>query len=91
MNIIPLMLDPSGKHWEQPKREEIEIDDTHVLMSKSTFYKLHDYSRSQPTGVYHGKMWKSQGKGNIWYLRWFGVSKNPDLCSNNVREIIIEG
>lgn len=60
-HIIPAMTDPMGKHWDQPKREFIDIDDTHALMCQKTFDELSDYTMSQPSGVYPGKMWKTMG------------------------------
>lgn len=35
--IIPPITDPLGKHWQQPHRRFIELDDTHALMSEQTF------------------------------------------------------
>lgn len=89
-NVIPPITDPMGKYWEQPAVSELTIDDTHALMSKESFDRLSDYSRSQPTGCYPGKMWKiGDDKGN-WVLVWFGYSeKGHDWCSNNYRKILI--
>lgn len=85
---IPPITDPLGKHWQQPEIKEIEIDSTHALMSKKAFNELLEYSCSQPTKVYEGKMWKSK-LGNKWILHWFGKSDHPDFCSNNNRRILI--
>lgn len=88
-NVIPAMTDPMGRYWEQPDRSEILIDAEVALMERSTFERLHDYSHSQPTGVYPGKMWRA-GSGDKWFLRWFGFSeKGPAWCSNNARRIVI--
>lgn len=82
---IPPMLDPLGRYWLQPKREEIEVDATHAVMSRSAFAKLSDYSRSQPSGVYSGKMWKRLAErsqhlpcgeaveAGAWLLCWYGL------------------
>lgn len=94
-NVIPPMTDPLGKYWDQPEREEILIDADVALMERSTFDKLHDYTRSHPTGCYPGKMWRAQygvnGRpGTYWFLCWFGFSsKGEKFCSNNYREIVI--
>lgn len=56
--IIPPITDPLGKHWQQPHRRFIELDNTHALMSEQTFKGLKEYSTSIPTGRYEGKMWK---------------------------------
>lgn len=87
-NIIPPITDPLGSHWSQPKVEDILIDDHCALMKANDLRKLKEYSTTLPTGVYAGKMWKSQ-YGGIWYLRWYGESENPNMCSNNQREIIL--
>lgn len=99
MNTIPPITDPVGKYWEQPNPAGILVDDTHALMDAKAFEALHEYSCSQPSGVYPGKMWKGnayaykRGPGGLrerWYLHWFGDSdKGPDWCSNNTREILI--
>jgi hypothetical protein len=57
---IPPITDPMGKYWNQPNRFEIEIDDKSALMSQKTFSQIPDYTHSQPTGVYPGKMWRCQ-------------------------------
>lgn len=89
-NVIPPMTHPYGQHWKQPDRAEILIDDKHAVMSKSSLEKLLDYSNSQPSGVYEGKMWRVKiGKPTRWFLCWFGYSQKPDCCSNNHREILI--
>lgn len=94
-NEVPPITDPLGKHWQQPKRENILVDNTHALMSKADFEKLLDYSLSQPSGVYEGKMWKCQRLGpryeptGQWILRWFGVSDKPGYVSNHGRDILI--
>jgi hypothetical protein len=91
METIPPITDPLGVHWKQPERTKIEIDNTHALMNEATFEQLLEYSCSQPTAVYYGKMWKRL-QNNIWYLCWFGKGKNSDFCSNNYRIILkVEG
>ena len=86
--IIPPITDALGRSWEQPNVADIELDDTHALMSQKALCELKEYSCSQPTGVYEGKMWKSKLENN-WILRWFGKGDNPDFCSNNSRIILI--
>jgi hypothetical protein len=87
--LIPEMTDPLGKHWDQPDKENILIDSTHALMTEGNFKNLHEYSRSQPSGVYPGKMWKAGNQKGDWWLRWYGIHEDPKLCTNNSREIII--
>lgn len=99
LELIPLITDPLGKHWKQPDRSEIELDDTHALMSFATFEKLAEYSGTRPTGVYPGKMWRrhdgvfdgdfrARGGKPTWLLCWYGNSA-PGYCSNHHRVIIL--
>lgn len=91
--LIPPITDPLGRHWKQPARNAIVIDDTHALMDGRTFDALADYSRSFPSGVYPGKMWKAiLHDGSAW-LRWYGYA-GPGMdpkryCSNNERRILL--
>ena len=87
LNGIPVITNPLGKYWKQPEVEQIELDNNHALMSKKTFNKLQEYSCSQPTGVYEGKMWKSKTIDG-WVLRWFSENYDKDYCSNNSRMIL---
>lgn len=97
---IPRMIHPLSAHWHQPDRSKIVIDRTHALMSRRTFDALHEYSCSNPSGVYEGKMWKRhdgifdaaflrRGGKPEWLLVWFGKSENPDMCSINSRKILL--
>ena len=87
---IPECIHPLSKYWDQPKNTEIEIDDSHALMSEESFRELPEYSLSVPTGVYVGKMWKSRGRNDEWYLRWYGNSLLEDgLCYVYSRIILI--
>jgi hypothetical protein len=78
-HIIPPITNPLGKHWNQPLRTWIEIDDTHAMMPREAFDQLLDYTQSQPSGVYPGKMWKVRRTSND--------SKCPQ-CSKGVESII---
>lgn len=86
---IPPMTDPMGKHWPQPDRFEIEIDETHALMSQSVFDALANYTNSQPSGVYPGKMWKAFYKLDGWCLLWWVESPMPNHCQREGRKILI--
>ncbi|PUA17313.1 hypothetical protein [Glaciimonas sp. PCH181] len=95
---IPPMTDPLGKHWRQPRRETISLDDTHALMDASSFAQLADYSSTHPSGVYPGKMWKRHDglfdrrcktEDRVWLLCWFGECDDPTKCSNNYRQILV--
>lgn len=88
-NIIPPMTHPYGKAWSAPDRSEIIVCDKFATMSKEAFDKLLDYSRSQPTGVYEGKMWKSSDDRITWHLHWWSKHEDPNVCKGNVREIKI--
>lgn len=96
---IPPITDPLGRHWGQPDRTEILIDGTHAVMTTRTFELLAEYSATNPSGVYEGKMWRRHDglfdprclpKDRRWLLCWFGFSKiGPGFVSNNYREILI--
>jgi hypothetical protein len=100
-NIIPSITDPLGSSWEQPAISQILIDDTHALMNTSTFKSLKEYSASNPSGVYEGKMWKrhdgahdfdflKRGGKPKWLLCWYGYSLiGPGYVSNNFRIILL--
>lgn len=104
MTEIPLMTDPLGRYWEQPLVKDILVDDTHAIMTTKTFEELADYTYTNPSGVYPGKMWKGRMvlcntktcpityyySNNRWELRWWGISdKGENFCSNNQREILL--
>lgn len=100
-NNIPTIANPLGVHWEQPSRAEIQIDDQFAVMCKRVFLELQEYSASNPTGVYEGKMWKrhdgahdteflAKGGKPIWLLCWYGPSGNPGYCSINSRKIVVD-
>lgn len=91
-NIIPAMTHPLGKHWRQPPRSDILIDDIHALMGEETFHWLAEYSASIPTGVYSGKMWKcftGRKDGILWLLKWYSPSPDQNLRKINYRDIIL--
>lgn len=88
-NIIPPMTHPYGKAWEQPELSEVVICDNYATMNESAFKKLSDYSKSRPSGVYEGKMWKTTDDKITWHLHWWSESDDPDKCKGNVREIKI--
>lgn len=72
-NVIPPMIHPYGAHWVQPNPKNIVLDKDYAMMSKKDFDLLPDYTCSQPTGKYNGKMWKGLlhvPKNDRWYLAW---------------------
>lgn len=69
-HVIPPITDPLGRHWSQPPRDRILVDDTHALMSQADFEQLPEYSRSVPTGAYAGKMWRCHFREG-WFLCWY--------------------
>jgi hypothetical protein len=101
VEIIPQITDPLGASWDQPERKDILVDQTHAVMTLTTFLSLSEYSCSNPSGIYPGKMWKrhdgafdrefiARGGKPKWLLCWFGESKKgPEFCSNNYREILL--
>jgi hypothetical protein len=97
--MIPVMDHPLSRRWEQPSLDDILLDETHALMTQATFDALREYSCSQPTGVYPGKMWKRHNglydprcrpADRHWLLCWYDVSeKGPEYCSTKFRRIIV--
>lgn len=86
--VIPPIIDPRGKCWQQPHRRFIEVDDKYALMSEQTFKALKEYSTTLPSGQYAGKMWKAK-IGDKWYLRWYSDSHRPECIDINNREILV--
>jgi len=90
--VIPPMTHELSSGWDQPNLDAIQIDDEIAYMREATFKKLKDYSNSQPSGVYEGKMWRSNSfidnrKYRSWVLKWFDFSDDPNMCSTHWREI----
>lgn len=94
-HIIPEMIDPLGRYWEQPKRENIKVVDVFAFMEEKDFKKLASYDTTMPTGVYDGKMFKRQQRDeegnwlNKWTLVWFSKHEDPDQCTVNYRTIVV--
>ena len=87
---IPECVHRLSKYWDQPKNTEVEIDDSHALMSQKSFEELPEYSCSIPTGVYAGKMWKARKSRDEWLLRWYEYDPtNPHSCRIHSRIILI--
>lgn len=92
-NTIPPMTNSLGKHWVQPDPSGFVLDDDYVLMSKLDFDLLPDYTNSEPTGKYNGKMWKGQfntTKGKKWFLAWcHDENEVSNLICISYREILV--
>lgn len=70
---IPKIADPLGRNWEQPDESDILVDEECAVMSRKSFDKLKDYSGSQPSALYDGKMWKTcvcVKDGPLWILKF---------------------
>lgn len=92
MKEIPEMTNPLGRYWDQPDRSKIIIDDKYAIMTEQTMNELKEYSTTNPSGVYEGKMWRSKFVENgktIHYLHWYSNSEKPNYCKHNVRNILI--
>lgn len=118
MNIIPEIEGQLGRNWDQPPRNNIQIeikpdpdspigggeplkgvpakyDLVHAYMSAADMKRLPEYSRSQPTGVYPGKMWKGeytpfQEEDPRWYLLWYSeVLGDMTKCKVNSCPILL--
>lgn len=58
---IPPMTHELSRGWlPQPNASSILIDQKHAIMNQSDFEMLRDYTASCPSGVYEGKMWKTE-------------------------------
>lgn len=97
---IPPMTHELSSGWYQPDHRRFLFDESHVLMRRWEFEELMEYSCSQPSGVYDGKMWKRHNGiydqrflagGGVpeWLLCWFGPSDDPDCCSTFTRKILL--
>lgn len=98
---IPPITDPLGRAWKQPDRALILINDTTAIMTRRTFESLAEYSATNPSGAYEGKMWRrhdgafdreflAKGGKPEWLLCWYGESRiGPGYVSNNSRKIVI--
>lgn len=88
--MIPPITDPMGRHWDQPSRDDILVDDTHAVMTVKTFTALLEYSTSMPSGVYDGKMWRRHDRCDcLDLLMWYGPSEKLGSCLINSREILL--
>lgn len=63
------------------------------VSSKLDFDLLPDYTNSEPTGKYNGKMWKGQfntTKGKKWFLAWcHDENEVSNLICISYREILV--
>ena len=105
VHVIPAMTDPLGKYFRQPRREAILIGQDTAFMSRATFDALPEYSTTNPSGVYPGKMWKAELFGyvrtgeytkrnswqgtGVWELRWFGIVPGNDKVCSNNSRVIV--
>ncbi len=93
---IPQLVDPMGRYYRQPHRNEIDFRKGGVAWMKlHTFNLLPEYSSTLPSGVYAGKMWKrhdgvhhlrSKAKPE-WLLCWYADIEGTDRCSVEYRPI----
>lgn len=90
-NEIPKIINPLGKYWEQPDRSKIILHMKQAIMNQDTFDKLKNYSISTPSGVYEGKMWKSQNlQDGSWWLKWYVNDDNLKHCKVKCCKIVIK-
>ena len=79
---IPPMINVLWRHWRQPEdMTDVEIDDTHALLTEYQLAGLPDYSRSQPSGLYNGKCWKSISWDGTEFLNF---CHDEDFESNRI-------
>ena len=89
MRQIPPMTHEYGKYWEQPKREDILLDDDCAVMTAETLNKLPQYDVTNPTGAYEGKMWRRVKSNGQFMLCWYGFSDDPKMVSINATPIYL--
>lgn len=86
------------KLWDQPDPNAFAWDlaEKEVFLSEAEFNGLREYSRSNPSGVYPGKMWKARISDGQWILHFFGFSYkagtneiNEKKCSYNTYKLIV--
>lgn len=92
MIVIPEMTHELSRAWDQPSKSEFAIDQLseYAIMSEDIFKRFKNYSHSQPTGAYEGKMWTLTHRG-INYLRWYDThpTKEGFLKVHELEIIII--
>ena len=74
--------------WHQPKREDILVDKKFAIMSQETFDSLMEYSQTNPTGIYDGKMWKSKSRFGHFFLKWYAPTdylNSTHVCAHMIR------
>lgn len=84
--MIPPMTHPWGRAWSQPDHSAWLFDDDCVVLPRSDYLLLGEYVTSQPTGVYPGKVWRSNDVFGRPVVRWFAeVEGLPDFCRTHWR------
>lgn len=87
-NAIPVMDDPLGKHWDQPRDiREVLMDDTHVILTSDHIGQLSKYDATLPSGVYPGKAWMRREAGRT-LLAWYGAENADKMCPILFREVL---
>lgn len=75
-------------HWDNPRREDIlAIDKDYVIMTRGAFAKLPDYTASEPTLKYNGKMWRMNTKKDGWLFCWCNNS-DGQFIDINYRKVL---
>lgn len=87
IELVPAITDPMGRHWQQPKRENVLVDATHACCTRRDFEALLEYSSTIPDGKYVGKMWKRHEPPR-WLLCWYSPGE-PGFLKINARELIV--
>jgi hypothetical protein len=90
-NEIPVMDDPLGKHWDQPRDiRSAPMDEAHVILRPDQAVGLCNYDRTLPSGVYPGKCWRRrETKPDRDMLVWYGAETPDGKCPILMRDMLI--
>lgn len=89
--MIPPITDPMSRSWPV-RNTDVTVFRDKAIVTQRVFDLLPEYSTTQPTGVYPGKIWKSNEwhwdptkqfrvSTDRWHLCWFDdVPDKPGYC-----------
>lgn len=88
--MIPPITHPMGRHWRQPDHSAWLFDDTHVVLPAADFEQLANYSWTNPSGLYPGKVWRGWCQNiNGWVVAWYDVDPDPNFVQGRERIALV--